>query len=1076
MSLETTFAQTSFAQQRLWFFDQLQPGTPLYNIQATTRLSGRLQLDVLQQALNEIIIRHQALRTVFRSQEGQPIQVILSSVTVPIPEVDLSQLTNELRNAEVSRIARSQFGLRFDLEQGPLLRVILLKLGADDQLIVLTVHHLVFDGWSVGIFFNELAIFYDAFRSGRRSPLPELPLQYSEFAARQRALLQDGVLDAQLAYWREQLRGAPGSVDIPTDRPRPPIQTFSGAIRPLAIAPTVVASLREVSQAAGLTLYMTLLAALAVLLHRYSGQEDLVIGTPIANRGRPELEPLIGFLVNTLVLRVDISGDPSFLELAQRVREVALGAYAHQDVPFEKIVAELCPGRDPSRSPLFQIMFVFQNAMGGSPTEAVDKNPLREELGHVQVVAARFDLTLTVTDLPRRVHGTLEYNTDLFDASTIDRMAGHLEVLLAGIASTPRLRVSELPLLTTAERQQLLVEWNDSKQSLTDCNSVLQLFQRQAAERPDAIALTWHGRHVTYEELNIRATTIARALRVSTASSGMRVGICADRSADLVAALVGAMKAGAAAVPLDPAYPEERLAFMMADAELHVVLTQTWLRNRVLHTGAHVICLDEPFQAPFLDDGPSAHAPENIAYVIYTSGSTGMPKGVLIEHGSLSNVIAAQVRAWDVQTDSRVLQFASLSFDAAMSEIFMALTAGACLCLASREELLPGPPLARTLQTQRITIVTLPPSTLAALPLKPLPDLRTLVLAGEACDAALAGRWAAGRKVFNAYGPTEATICATFGEYDHANSRFPIGRPIDNAQIYLLDPFGNPVPIGVKGEIHIGGIGVARGYLHQASLTEQLFYRNHFVDDPDARLYRTGDFARYTLSGNLEYLGRIDQQVKVRGFRIEIGEVENALRQHARVKDAAVIARDVPPSDRMLAAYVVDDDKRVSVPELRSFLRRRLPDYMIPAAITVLAELPRTPNGKVDRQALPDSGNLREGGSLSYVAPHSEVERSIAALWQELLGLERVGLNDNFFDLGGHSLLLVKLHDRLQHLLKIELPLVDLFRYPTINSLAESLGHVEKSTTLLDRVEERIAKQTEARIRRSRNRRAEPSE
>jgi surfactin family lipopeptide synthetase A len=1074
MSVEESFAPTSFSQRRLWFFDQLQPGSPLYSIQASTRLSGPLNITALHQAIDEIIRRHQVLRTVFRSVEGQPVQVILSPSSAPIPEIDFRGLTSDLRRSEIVRLSGEQIKLPFDLMRGPLLRVVLVKLDDAEQLLVLTVHHIVFDGWSVRIFFQELAVLYDSFRSGRGSPLLELPLQYADYARAQQERPHDKALDAELAYWREKLRGAPASVDLPTNRPRPPTQTFSGAIRPLVVPPTVAASLRDLSRAAGLTLFMTMLAAFGALLFRYTGQEAVVIGAPIANRGRLELQPLIGFLVNTLVLRLDVTGNPSFLQLAHRCRELAVEAYANQETPFERVVEELRPDRDPSRNPLFQIMFVFQDSDGPAEPTASRADLDFGELDSPPAGVARFDLTLTVTDVPPLMRGTLEYNTDLFDSSTIHRMADHFSTLLAGIAAAPDQRISELPLLTPAEQHRLLVEWNDTTRDFGKHQNVLDSFAEKVADRPHGAALVWQGREVTYAELDGRIARIAQILMSRSGAPSARIGVCMERSVDLVAALLGVMRAGRAAVPLDPAYPPSRLAFMIQDAELQTVLTQTSVRGRVPDTGAHAICIDELPETveSWPEDGAVS---DDIAYVIYTSGSTGVPKGVLIEHSGFRNVIAAQVRDWGVGPDSRVLQFASLSFDAAMSEIFMALTAGACLCLAPTEELLPGPPLARTLQMQRITLVTLPPSALAALRLEPLPDLRTLVVAGEASDGALVASWANGRRLINAYGPTEATICATFGEFEPDTGRFPIGRPIANTKIYILDSHGNPVPIGVKGEIHIGGVGVARGYLNRADLTELRFLRSPFLDDPRARLYRTGDIGRYMTDGNIEFLGRIDQQVKIRGFRIEIGEIENTLRQHQQVQDAVVVA--VPQgADRKLIAYVVGHDGPVLVHELRSFLQKRLPDYMLPAAFAVLADLPRTPNGKVDRQALPGLENLGAEAGLPYSAPQTEVERSIAGVWQEILALKRVGLNDNFFDLGGHSLLLVQVHDRLERLLKVKISLVDLFRYPTIESLAEFLGVVETASTRLDRAEERVSSQAEMRMKRRRRRRAGPHE
>jgi amino acid adenylation domain-containing protein len=1065
MRQEVVSFPPSFAQQRLWFLDQLQPSTPLYNVSATLPLNGPLHLAALEQSVDEIARRHEILRTTFPLVEGGPVQVVAPASHVPVRIVDLRAQYRSERDQEARRLITEESLRPFDLARGPLLRTTLLRLSEMEQLLLVTMHHIVSDGWSLGVFFRELAVLYQAYVAGQASPLPELSIQYADFATWQRERLQGGALDGLLSYWKQCLAGAPALLELPSDRPRPPVQSFRGSMQPFVLPDALSGALRALAQREGVTLFMAALASFEVLLHRYTGREDLIVGSPIANRGRRELEELIGFFVNTLVLRTDLGGNPSFREVLRRVREATVAAYSHQDLPFERLVEELQPERNLSHNPLFQVMFVLQNAPSalpgpvGVPEAPADVPPVPPE--HSGVVA-KFDLTLSMSETPHGLLGLFEYNTDLFDTATIARMARHFQVLLAGLVRNPEARLSDLPLLTEEERHELLVQWNDTEEHYPRDRCIHELFEAQVARTPDAIAVTFQGEQITYDRLNRQANQLAHHLRTLGVVPDMPVGLCAERSLEIVIGLLGILKAGAAYMPLDPQYPAERLAFMLADADVSVLLTQAPVRDRLSEPRARVVCLDTEQKqwAGASEQNPDAGVTASgLAYVIYTSGSTGRPKGVLLEHRGLCNVIQAQIRTWDVRPECRVLQFASLSFDASISETFMALASGARLCLAPSEALLPGPPLIRLLRNEGITTLTVSPSVLAALPVEPLPRLSTIVLAGEACPAEVVRRWAAGRRLFNAYGPTEATIWATGAECSNGTAPPPIGRPIPNMQAYVLDRHLAPVPMGVPGELHLGGVGLARGYLNQPRLTAEKFIANPFHGAPSARLYKTGDLVRYRPDGNLEFVGRIDDQVKMRGFRIELAEIEAVLTQHPAVQEAAVVVREDPPGDKRLVAYVAPVPGRTySTGDLRKALRAKLPDYMMPAVFIPLAALPRTVNGKLDRRALPAlDGRPPEDGP----APRTALERSIAAAWQEVLQVERVGLHDNFFDLGGHSLLVVRLHDRLRESLRRDLPLTELFRYPTVSSLAAYLCQDDASRPSLEHVHLRARKQRE---------------
>ncbi len=1074
--------QLSFAQQRLWFLDQLAPSSSFYNIPMALRLKGRLNVPVLEKSINELLRRHESLRTRFITVDGKPLQVIEPDLRLAIDPIDLSGFNEEERETMIRQQAKEEAQRPFDLSQSPLLRIILLQLREDDHVILLTMHHIISDGWSVAVLIKEMTALYEAFSRDKPSPLPDLKIQYADFAQWQRNWLQGEVLDAQLAYWREQLKDCPPLLELPTDHPRPAVQSFQGASQSVVLPQSLADALIKLSREENSTLFMTLLAAFQVLLYRYTGQLDLSVGTPIANRNRLETESLIGFFVNTLVLRSQIAPEKDFRQLLAQVRDECLGAFAHQDVPFEMLVEALQPQRDLSHSPLFQVMFVLQNApMQRIELEGLTLSPLLTDN-----VSAKFDLTLVVEEA-QGLHVALEYNTDLFEASTILRMLAHFQNLLEGIVSNPELPISQLPIITLSEKQEMLVDWNKTEIDFPNDKCVHECFEALVEQNPDALAVTFGEQQLSYLELNRRANQLAHQLQKLGVVPETLVGICIERSVEMAVAIMGTLKAGAAFVPLDPTYPAERLAYMVEDSGVPVLLSQEhlisdfglWISDGGRSQGAgyklqvasdksqvasdnlqsamrkpKVVCLDSDWEsiAAESDENLTAGArPENLAYVIYTSGSTGRPKGTMLQHRGLCNLAQAQRRAFHVGLGSRILQFSSLSFDASVWETVMALLNGAALCLTNRDMLVTGQGLLEVMREQAITTVTLPPSVLAVMPEEALPNLKTIVTAGEKCTNDLVQRWADNRFFFNAYGPTETTVCASMHLCDKGSAANPpIGRPIDNTELFILDAHLNPVPIGVAGELHIGGVSLARGYLHRPDLTAEKFIPNPFSDKPGARLYKTGDSVRYLPDGNIEFLGRIDHQVKVRGFRIELGEIEAVLVEHPAVRDAAVLAREEVPGDTRLVGYVVvDGTADITVGELRNYLRSRLPDYMVPAVFVRLDAMPLSPSGKVDRKALPAPDQSRPDLESVYVGPRDETEAKLAEICAALLNLEKVGVYDNFFDLGGHSLLATQFMSRLRDSFQVDLPLRSLFEKPTIAELAEVIKEArEKSPKL----------------------------
>ncbi len=1036
----------SFAQQRLWFLNQLIPDDPVYNMSRVIRIEGSLNLAALERCLTEIVRRHEPLRTIFPSRDGRPYQRILDPGPI-VPEiVDLSGRPRAEAEAEARARIDWEVHRPYNLQEDLPLRTLLVRLEPEEHLLVLTLHHIVSDRWSRWILTRELTALYQAFSEDKASPLPDLPIQYADFACWQRDWLSGEVLSQQVSYWKTQLSGVP-VLELPADRPRPAIQSSRGASISFAVNSAVSEALRQLAQSEGSTPYIMFLAAFQCLLHRYTGQEDFAVGTPIANRNRVEIEGLIGFFVNTLVLRANMAGNPTFREILRRTREAALGAFAHQDLPFEKIVEELNPERHTNRTPLFQVMFALQN-VPSSELQLAGQRISTVEFDHG---TAMFDLTLSIFEAPGNYRGVIEFNTDLFDRDRIARMQGHFCTMLEAIAADPDLRVGTLPLLTGSERRQIVDEWNEARLAHAGGPCVHQLFAAQAERTPHAVAVIGREGEMSYAELDRRANQVAHYLRSLGVGPEVCVGIHQVNSLDLVVSILGTLKAGGAYVPLDPGYPRSRLEFMIEDANIAVLLCDPALAGSLPGTTARVSCLDsvrgvirqQPENCP-----NSVVGPENLAYVIYTSGSTGRPKGVMISHRAIGHHTLWIRSAFSWNGTDRFAFHTPISFDTFACDLYAPLSVGARVVLLPPEERRDMAALARLIEEHEITSLQVVPSMLP--PLLNQPEfgrkraLRLVLCGGEALLREQATRFHARleARLFNLYGPTETTVDATCHQVraGDTSANVPIGKPISITRVYILDRYMNPVPVGVPGEIHIGGVSLARGYLRRPDLTAGVFLPNPFGNEPGERLYRSGDLARYRADGEIEFLGRVDDQVKLRGFRIELGEIESCLTQHQEVEAAAVICREDPTGEKRLAAYIVP--RGAAAPgkkELREFLNRMLPEHMVPADFVFMAGFPCLPNGKIDRKSLPlpEVDRLSETGQ--YVAPRTPDEERVARVWAQVLGLEQVGVFDDFFELGGHSLLATRVILRLREEFQTDLPLRVLFDNPTVADLVAQI-------------------------------------
>ncbi len=1061
----------SYTQERLWFLDQFEPDQATYNVPVFLHLRGVLNVVVLEACLNEMVCRHETLRTHFAVRDAQPVQVVLPVEQVKWPTLavlDLQDLSEQEAQKAARELARDEVRKPFELRSGILWRAKLVQVAAQAHVLIFTAHHLIFDAASTQVFMQEMQALYDAFLHNQPSPLPKLTAQYADFAIWQRKWLQNEERARQLAYWTHHLSDYVPVLNLPIDHARPAVQRFQGGRRPIALSANLTSELKALSQEEGVTLFMTLMAAFNVLLYRYTGQEDMVIGSPNANRNRIETEGILGFFANNLVLRTDLSGQPTFRELLARVRQVALGADAHQDFPFQMLVEALQPERNLSHNPLFQVMFTFSHIEPGKFIPLAAKTSQSIQTSEVSETSeifgmieeklsfifeeidngfAVFDLTLDMMDDGEQLLGAVEYNSDLFDVATVDRLIAHYKRLLQSVVNNREQTIATLPILSKKEEQQLLIEWNDTAGTYEEQLCFHQLVEMQVLKTPNAVALVYDDKEFTYDEFNRKANQLAHHLQTLAIGPEMLVAIGMERSLEMMVALFAILKAGAAFLPLDPTYPKERLAFMLEDSKAVLLLTQARVRKQFASSATRVIEIDrewhniaqQPDHNPYCDI-----TPDHLAYMIYTSGSTGKPKGVLIAHRGVCSMVEAEARQFDIGPGSRVLQFASLSFDASVFEIAMTLPVGATLCLGSKEAMMSG----ELLHEQRITVATLPPSLWAALSSQDYPNLQTVFSVGEACTPNVVQEWAPGRRFFNPYGPTETTCYVTIAECVPDGSTPHIGQPILNTEVYILDKQLQPVPVGVPGELHIGAVGMARGYKGRPALTAQTFIPNPFATQPGSRLYKTGDLVRYLPTGNLDFLGRIDHQVKIRGFRVELGEIEAILGQHESVQEAVVLVQGKHTGDKRLIAYLMAAEK--TIPDsytLRRYLSQKLPDYMVPSHFHVLHRFPRTPNGKIDRKPLAamNSISMEREQHNTIVLPQTDIEQQIAEIWQTQLRVEKVGIHDNFFDLGGYSLLMVQIHQKIQSHFGRKISIVELFRHPTIHLLATHLAQEEEA-------------------------------
>lgn len=1047
----------SFAQEQLWLQEQLSPGGTEYNVPLSVRVRGPLDVAAMCASLEEVVRRHESLRTRFEWQGEAPVQLIEAPGSFRVELVDWSALAPAPVLAKVDELCAKEASWRFDLARGPLIRACLARLELDQHFLCVTLHHIVADGWSIGILTRELGELYRAYSRGQRSPLPELPLQYADFALWQRQWLQGAALERQMAFWRRQLQGMPSVLELPADRRRTPVASHAGATLPVSLGQETSQRIRQLCRREGVTTYIVLLAAFKLLLSRYSGQSEVLVGAPVAGRTHPDTEPLIGFFVNVLVLGTRLSERWTVRELLQQVKQVALDAYTHQDLPFEKLVAELRVERMPARKPLCQVMLVMHN----TPGDSLELPGFELQSVASGASTSKFDLTLLLGEAKDDICGHLEYSTDLFDRWRMERLIQHFQRLVGQLAADPARALWQLQLTDSIEREQLR-HWNDMAAERRVHEPVHRLIAAQAGRTPDAVAVIFEHCHLTYAQLEARANQLSRHLRMHGVEPGDRVGICMERSLEMMIGLLGILKTGAAYVPLDPDYPTERLDCMLQDAAPRMLLVQEHTRSRV-SAAASIVALDSQWSAIHKQQctppeaGVGTSPAGALAYIIYTSGSTGRPKGVMVEHAGLSNYLQFAVSKYITRPGAATAVIGSISFDATVTSLYTPLLCGGSVVLVRQGQELEG--LEQLLRSSREwSFIKISPGHLQSLGQRlcgktAICRVGAFVIGGEALPPGVARLWRSlwpEARLINEYGPTETVVGCTYHEVSAADcedTSVPVGRPIANMRVCILDTHGQPVPVGVVGEIHIGGVGVVRGYLNQPALTAQCFV----ADGAGAgRLYRSGDLGRLRRDGSLEYVGRSDQQIKLRGYRIDPSEIEAQLMKHPRVAEAVVVARRNPAGDLRLVAYLVPPG--VVAPEARELyaqLQQSLPAHMVPAAFVTLKGLPRTVNGKIDRTRLPEP-SLDSHLASHYEAPRGELENTLAHIWCEALGLERMGRNDHFFELGGHSLLAFTVISRVNPLMGCTLAAADVYRFPTIEQLASRIRSGATDAELID--------------------------
>jgi len=1038
-------APLTVSQQRLWFLEQLGMKQPAYNISGAFSIAGDIRKELFKASLSDLIKRQEILRISFEAADGSPLQVINDNVA---PLLNFVELSGE-KNTEqaIQKIITGELARPFDLKVAPLLRLCLIEKSPVEHILLITMHHIISDGWSMGIFAREFFEIYLAYSHDRLADLPILERQYSDFAVAQKKSMETQI-EAQFEYWKNELAGISSGIELPADYPRPPLPGYGGDRFSFSFDLQTSATLKKMANQNGVTLFMLLLAAFKVLLYRYSSQKDLCIGTPIANRHDKNLENVIGMFVNTLVLRSQINEADSFKQFLQQTKEMVLSAFDNRELPFERLVDELHPQRDLSRSPIFQIMFSFQNA----PEYKLKQNDLSIKALNVHNGMSKFDLLLYSWEKEGRIFGTFEYSVDLFHSDTIGQFTRHFEQLLQVVCIRPETPVSLIDFLADREKSSILTEINatDFAYPAPDCFS--QIFEQNAEQKPEAVAVEFQNEIITYRELNQRSNRLAHYLLQLNLSPEIPLGICVKRSPTMLVALLAVLKAGCAYIPLDPAYPKERIRYILDDAGVTFLLTESEVYEALnfVETDWRPLFLDtvEDQLAAFSNENPNVGLTRNtLAYIIYTSGSTGKPKGVAIGRGALLNHLLSMQNKPGFDNDDKLLAITTIAFDISALELFLPLLSGGIVVIVAKEFTIDGQQLSRIIEDLKVTVMQATPATWRLLLDSGWTGSQTLsaFCGGEALPLELAEELQKHTcALWNVYGPTETTIWSTVEKVE-PDEQISIGSPINNTQVYILDDELRPVPMGVFGNLYIGGDGLARCYFNRPRLTAEKFIPDPFSSESGSRIYATGDVARFQRNGKIQFTGRSDHQVKIRGFRIELGEIEHALSEHSQVRESVVVVWEDEPGDKRLVAYIVAHTEEVAASEFRTFLRNGLPDYMIPSAFVYLPILPRTPNGKLDKKNLPAPG-ASVVSEVGYVAPQSEIERTIADVWQETLRLDKVGVNDNFFEIGGHSLALVKVQNKLGKIFGRSFPVLDFFRHTSVAALAKYISGDDNRT------------------------------